>query len=143
MARGMTPADDNFAASLPESHDTASMRCDIFTHAVPGDAGAPVPFAWQHDRRLILLDEEQRSWVMAELEFDPEVCRYVEVRRASYRWSREAIGAVVSRALASGPAAAVDSALAIDDWFARYYPNADFAIETMSAPLQAQIDGSI
>ncbi|HEY7033368.1 MAG TPA: hypothetical protein VH482_18655 [Thermomicrobiales bacterium] len=82
---------------------------------------APTPFVWQHGRRLLLLDDEQRGWVVAELRFDVERCRYVEVRRATYRWPREAVGAVLSRALASGDAAAEDSARSLHQWLSRYY----------------------
>jgi hypothetical protein len=82
---------------------------------------APTPFVWQHGRRLLLLDDEQLGWVVAELRFDVERCRYVEVRRATYRWPREAVGAVLSRALASGDAAAEDSARSLHHWLSRYY----------------------
>jgi hypothetical protein len=82
---------------------------------------APMPFVWQHDTRVLLLDDEEEGWVMAELRFDPEVCRYQEVRRANYRLTREAIGAVLSRALASGDHAAVDMALSLHEWMHTYY----------------------
>jgi hypothetical protein len=55
------------------------------------------------------------------LRFDVERCRYVEVRRATYRWLREAAGAVMSRALASGQDAADDSARSLRLWLTRYY----------------------
>jgi hypothetical protein len=82
---------------------------------------APSPFAWQHGRQLILLDDDPDGWVMAELHFDADLCRYVEVRRAVYPLTREAIGAVISRALASGDHAAVDTALSLHDWLSTYY----------------------
>jgi hypothetical protein len=82
---------------------------------------APTPFVWQHGRRLLLLDDEQRGWVVAEMRFDVERCRYVEVRRATYRWPREAVGVILSRALASGDAAAEDSARSLRRWLSRYY----------------------
>src|SRR5262245_42847024 len=82
---------------------------------------APTPFVWHHGRRLVLLDDEQRGLVMAELRCDVERCRYVEVRRATYRWAREAVGAVLSRALASGDDAAEDSAKTLNRWLSRYY----------------------
>ncbi|MEA2582759.1 MAG: hypothetical protein QOF33_844 [Thermomicrobiales bacterium] len=88
---------------------------------------APTPFVWQHGRRLLLLDDEQRGWVMAELRFDVERCRYVEVRRATYRWPREAVGAILSRALASGYDAAEDSACSLRQWLSRYYGFALYA----------------
>jgi hypothetical protein len=58
---------------------------------------------------------------MAELRFDSDLCRYVEIRRAVYPLTREAIGAVISRALASGDHAAVDTALSLHDWLSTYY----------------------
>jgi len=73
---------------------------------VPARGGASrsssVPFAWQHGNRLLLLEEGPRGWLMAELRFDPVGCYYVEVRRARYRWAREAAGALLSRALVVG-----------------------------------------
>lgn len=92
-------------------------------HAASGEPihRAPTPFVWQHGRRLLLLDDEQRGWIVAELRFDVERCRYVEVRRATYRWPREAVGAVLSRALASGQSAAEDSARSLNLWLLRYY----------------------
>jgi hypothetical protein len=85
------------------------------------DNRAPAPFVWQHGTRLILLDDDPRGWVMAELSFQAELCRYVEVRRAVYSLTREAIGAVLSRALASGEHAAVDVALSLHEWLSAYY----------------------
>ena len=82
---------------------------------------APTPFVWQHGTQLILLDDEPGGWVMAELRFDTELCRYVEVRRAIYEETREAIGAVLSRSLSSGDHAAVDTALSLHDWLHTYY----------------------
>jgi hypothetical protein len=81
---------------------------------------APSPFVWQHDRRLLLLDEEPPEWILAELEFEPSVCRYREIRRASYDWEREAVGALLSRAMASGEDAAADSARRLDDWLIKH-----------------------
>lgn len=77
---------------------------------------ARVPFVWQHGRRLLLLDEEFSHWVMAEFRFDTERCRYVEIRRATYHWAREAIGVVLSRAFASGGEAAEDAARSLNAW---------------------------
>jgi len=94
---------------------------------VPGPQGptgyprAPMPFVWQHGRQLILLDDDPEGWVMAELRFDDDLCRYVEIRRAVYPLTREAIGAVISRALSSGDHAAVDTALSLHEWLSTYY----------------------
>jgi hypothetical protein len=97
---------------LPRGTETASG---------PEPQRAPNPFVWQHGRQLILLDDDPMGWVMAELRFDDELLHYVEVRRAVYPLTREAIGAVISRALASGDHAAVDTALSLHDWLSTYY----------------------
>jgi hypothetical protein len=80
-----------------------------------------MPFVWQHGHQLILLDDDPKGWLMAELHFDADLCRYVEIRRAAYPLTREAIGAVISRALASGDHAAVDIALTLHEWLSTYY----------------------
>ncbi len=85
---------------------------------------ARVPFVWQHGRRLLLLDEEFPHWVMAEFRFDTERCRYVEIRRATYHWAREAIGVVLSRAFASGEEAAEDAARSLNAWLLKRSSNA-------------------
>lgn len=78
----------------------------------------PVPFAWQHGSQLLLLEAGPRGWLMAELRFDPDGCHYVEVRRARYRWGREAAGALLSRALAAGDDAAERTAQDLQSWLA-------------------------
>lgn len=106
---------------------TSSESTDERPAAVPGSQGlterprAPMPFVWQHGRQLILLDDDPDGWVMAELRFDDDLCRYVEIRRAVYPLTREAIGAVISRALSSGDHAAVDTALSLHEWLSTYY----------------------
>jgi hypothetical protein len=116
------------------------MSSSTSTNAIEGDVGpdcrsipdacppvssesrrAPNPFVWQHGRQLILLDDDPEGWVMAELRFDDDLLHYVEIRRAVYPLTREAIGAVISRALASGDHAAVDTALSLHDWLSTYY----------------------
>ncbi len=87
--------------------------------AGPGRAAAVTgraPFAWQHGSRLFLLESGPLGWVLAELRFDPVGCCYVEVRRASYRWAREATGALLSRALAEGDAIAERTDRALRAW---------------------------
>jgi hypothetical protein len=74
------------------------------------------PFAWQEGRRLWILDGGQDDWVLAELEFEPGPCRYVEVRRASYRWFREAAGALLGRTLVGGQPHAEAAARGLTDW---------------------------
>jgi len=77
---------------------------------------ASTPFAAQHGRQLLLLDEERRGWVMAELHFDADRCRYVEIRRATYDSPREAAGALLSRALPAGDEAVERTAEHLLDW---------------------------
>jgi hypothetical protein len=74
------------------------------------------PFVWQCGRRLLLLEREMGYWVLAELEFEPEICRYTELRRAFYEWEREAVGALLSRTIAYGDKAAAESAELLDVW---------------------------
>jgi hypothetical protein len=82
----------------------------------PNDA--PAPFSWQHDRSLWLLGWEPEGWVLAELRFDPTACRYLEVRRALYRWPREAAGTLLGRGLAAGAGEAATLAARLDHWLA-------------------------
>jgi hypothetical protein len=78
----------------------------------------PAPFAWQHGRHLLLLDEEPNGiWVMADLWFDPDQNRYLERKRAVFPWAREALGATLSRALAHGEIVASESADRLDAWY--------------------------
>jgi hypothetical protein len=103
----------------------AALRVTPFLPAiphplVPADGHwAPRPFAWQHGRQLLMLDRAlDGTWLVAELWFDAESCRYVERRRAAYDWPREALGAMLSRALVAGETAATDSADHLDEWLA-------------------------
>jgi len=86
--------------------------------AVGCGTAQPHPFAWQDGRRLWILDGDCSAWVLAELEFDPRACRYVEVRRASYRWPREAAGALLGRAIGAGLHRAEDAARGLSEWAA-------------------------
>lgn len=74
------------------------------------------PFTWQDGRRLWLLDGRPRNWVLAELVFDPITCRYLEVRRTTYRWPREAAGALLGRTFASGEGQAENAARGLVEW---------------------------
>jgi hypothetical protein len=74
------------------------------------------PFTWQDGRRLWLLDGRPRNWVLAELVFDPTTCRYLEVRRTTYRWPREAAGALLGRTFASGESQAENAARGLVEW---------------------------
>lgn len=77
------------------------------------------PFAWQDGRRLWILDGGPAVWVLAELRFEPETCRYLEVRRSRYRWPREAAGALLGRTLAGGQRCAEDAARGLSAWVTR------------------------
>jgi hypothetical protein len=102
--------------SLGEIGDTAVEVCSA--NAEEEVYRAPTPFAWQLGRQLLLLDENPGGfWQMAELEFEPIRCHYIEVRRASYIWFREALGALMSRALASGEAAAEEAGTNVLNWY--------------------------
>lgn len=77
------------------------------------------PFSWQDGRRLWILDGGPSSFVLAELIFDPRTCCYEEVRRSSYRWPREAAGALLGRTLASGRQRTEDAARELTAWSSR------------------------
>ena len=79
------------------------------------------PFAWQDGSRVLLFDREDSSWLLAELSFDEHECLYTEIRRASYESQREAIGAFLSRALASGETALVDAVERLDGYMTQHY----------------------
>jgi hypothetical protein len=79
----------------------------------------PGPFAWQDGRRLWILDGGETDWVLAELLFDPQSCRYLEIRRASYRWPREAAGALLGRTIVGGRRRAEEAARGLAVWVVR------------------------
>ena len=82
---------------------------------------APYPFSSQNGNQLLLLDLDTEGWVFAELRFDNGDCRYAEVRRATYAWSREAIGALLSRSLAVSENALIDTVERLDAYTRRHY----------------------
>lgn len=82
---------------------------------------APYPFSSQNGNQLLLLDLECEGWVFAELRFDTVDCRYAEVRRATYAWSREAIGALLSRALSVSESALIDTVERLDLYTRHHY----------------------
>lgn len=84
--------------------------------AAPNDGGGRAPFAWQHGSQLLLLEARPLGWVLAELRFDGAACHYVEVRRARYRWPREAACALLGRALVGGEAVAARAAGDLQAW---------------------------
>lgn len=98
----------------PPAHDSDATGPGA--RGVSGVAAERRPFACQHGNRLLLLEATVPGWILAELRFDPGACRYVEVRRARYRWAREAAGALLSRALAGGDAIADRTDRDLRDW---------------------------
>ena len=111
------PGADRDPTSSPSSPIGSGWSVSKVTGAIRSESG-PVPFAWQHGCRLLLLEGRPRRWVLAELQFDPTACHYIELRRAHFRWPREAAGALLSRALAAGPAAAESAATELATWLA-------------------------
>jgi hypothetical protein len=103
----------------------ATRPNDDFGHRpqTPDNAARAVeqtgPFSWQDGRRLWILDGGPNNWVLAELIFDPRSCCYEEVRRSSYRWPREAAGALLGRTLASGRQRTEDAARELTAWSRR------------------------
>ena len=79
----------------------------------------PGPFAWQDGRRLWILDGGELEWVLAELLFDPQSCRYLEVRRTTYRWPREAAGALLGKTMIGGRRRAEEAARGLAAWVMR------------------------
>lgn len=124
------PPPNEPGASHPEDaegrHAERPATDDSSSRMAPGSRlrlSAPVrpavqPFVWQHGSRLYLLDREGRGWVLAELAFLSDACHYVEVRRTSYRWPREAAGVLLSRSLAVNQATARRLATDLTAWMA-------------------------
>jgi hypothetical protein len=77
------------------------------------------PFSWQDGRRLWILERCATRWTLAELRFEPGCCCYLEVRRASYRWPREAAGALLGKTLASGEDRVAEAACNLAEWVKR------------------------
>ena len=102
---------------MPSTAHEDHIELEQARHAGP----APQPFARQNGNQLLLLDIEDSKWLVAELVFDPELCCYVEIRRASYQQQREAIGALLSRALASGETALIDTVEHLDSYMTEHY----------------------
>jgi len=67
-----------------------------------------VPFVVQSGQRIFMLACENGAWVLAELHFDVERVTFLETRRSTFEWPREAFGALLSRvALREGDDGAV------------------------------------
>lgn len=64
----------------------------------PGGSGAnDAPFVYQSHDKLLLLVGNAHGWLLAELRFDRRSCTYVEARRSTFAWPREALTALLSR----------------------------------------------
>lgn len=98
-----------------ESDGESAIRVTAF----PGQT-LTLPFAWQHEREIFLLDRTERGWTVAELHFEYEGLHYLEVRRATYRWPREAAGALIARGLCFGQSPAEQLADDLDGWIGGY-----------------------
>jgi hypothetical protein len=84
----------------------------------PGHAAWSAPFVWQAAERLLVLDAAARGrWVLAEWRFGEERPGYIETFRAGYASPREAMGALMARALADGDLAAMTAAAGLDAWY--------------------------
>jgi len=81
---------------LPSSLEIGSEPVPFALAEAPTTSCA-TPFIWQHGQQLLLLDHEPLGWILAELHFDSRLCHYVEIRRATYRWPREAAGSLLAR----------------------------------------------
>ena len=76
------------------------------------------PYVCQHERTLLLLDEELLGWVVARLRFDERRCRYLEVGRATFRSPREAAGALLSRLIGTNDDTLARAADDLRTWIA-------------------------
>ncbi|MGH2551366.1 MAG: hypothetical protein ACRDHN_18415 [Thermomicrobiales bacterium] len=77
----------------------------------------PTGWVWQHNTHLFMLERnESGQWVVAELEFLRDRGYYIELRRCSYDWPREATGAMLSRLLSLGDCEAFEASVALDAW---------------------------
>ena len=123
LQRGKWVDQAAFAGKTREQQVRSSTSNDVrggANHALH-HAPASQPFAWQNGEQLLLLDLEHSEWLVAELAFDATECLYFEKRRATYMAQREAIGALLSRALASGESALIDTVEQLDAYMTRHY----------------------
>jgi hypothetical protein len=67
------------------------------------EACVQVPFVVQSGRALLMVEAVDEGWTLAELAFQPGECSFLEVRRATYAWPREAFGALLSRVAGAQP----------------------------------------
>lgn len=81
----------------PRVHPTAPF-IDHTVIVRPGDwCPDDAPFVHQTRDKLLLLVGNEHGWLLAELRFDRHTCTYVESRRSTYAWPREALTALLSR----------------------------------------------
>lgn len=79
----------------------------------------PKGWVWQQNTHLFMLERNEfGQWVVAELEFLRDRGYYIELRRCSYDWPREATGAMLSRLLSLGDREAFEASVALDAWCA-------------------------
>ncbi len=57
------------------------------------------PFVLHAGQMLFVVTEDEDSWVVAEMRFDPEACLFAEARISRFAWPREAFGRLMSRAV--------------------------------------------
>jgi hypothetical protein len=111
-----------FDPSHPQGESRTELAAERRVVVLSGEhARAPYPFSSQNGNQLLLLDLEDDGWVFAELRFDTVDCRYAEIRRATYTWSREAIGALLSRALSVSENALIDTVERLDEYTRSHY----------------------
>lgn len=112
-----------FARQAADTHPGSSAPFGVETELtrVQSLPLAPQPFAWQNGDQLLLLDVDGPNWLVAELHFLPDECRYEEVRRCSFQWQREAIGALLSRALLNGDDALINTVEQLDRYMNQHY----------------------
>lgn len=79
----------------------------------------PRGWVWQRSTHLFMLDRNDfGQWAVVELEFLRDRGYYIELRRCSYDWPREAVGAMLSRLLSLGDREALTASASLDAWCA-------------------------
>lgn len=108
---------------IPPSQDeccpSEPVRCEV-----PVRTGRYVPFAWQRDQCLMILhyEQSQASWILAELTFDPLICRYEERRQVTYAFPREAAGVLLARMVATDECTGSEQADRLVEWVRQRSP---------------------
>jgi len=84
----------------------------------PGRAARSAMFVWQVDSRVLVLDATLPGrWVLGELRSGDDAPGYTESFRAAFASPREAMGAMMARALADGEDALVAISAGLDAWY--------------------------